>query len=75
MTDIRDRREIESIALVMDHINSGSLTQAMDVLSQRIQAIQSAKAKGGSWEKASKMELLMPSGVQSAASGLLKLTQ
>ena len=40
LTDIRDLREIQTLAYAMDSVNRGELAQAMDVLSQRILAIQ-----------------------------------
>ena len=42
----------------MDAINRVEIQQAMDILSQRILAIQLAKRKGGSWEKAEAVELI-----------------
>eukprot|EP00974_Lingulodinium_polyedra_P052852 5080685-Lingulodinium_polyedra.AAC.1 len=58
----------------MDHVNRRELWQAMDVLSQRILAIQMAKRKGGSWEKAEVLELLPPTGGALAPPGLASLT-
>jgi len=74
LTELRDQREVQTLALAMELISRRELASVMDVLAMRIQAIQSAKAKNGSWEKASKAELIMQAGVPSAASGLLKLT-
>ena len=74
LSELRDLREVQTLALAMELISRKELAQAMDVLAMRIQAIQAAKGKGGSWEKASRAELIMQSGVPSAASGLLKLT-
>ena len=48
LTELRDQREVQTLALVMDLINAQDLATAMDVLAQRIIAIQQAKAKGGS---------------------------
>ena len=48
LTELRDKREVESIGLALDHINAGQMAQAMDVLCKRIQAIQAAKRKNGS---------------------------
>jgi hypothetical protein len=58
----------------MDLINSRDLEQAMDLLAQRILAVQRAKMKGGSWEKAENIELLAGPSMGSAAGGILKLT-
>jgi hypothetical protein len=72
--ETRDKREVATLAWVMDLINLKDLEVAMDVLSQRILAIQRAKAKGGSWEKGEMIELT-PGGGGCMAAGLLKLTQ
>ena len=45
----------------------------MDILGQRMLAIQQAKKKGGSWEKAEAIELT-GTGNGAVASGLLRLT-
>ena len=74
LTELRDQREVQTLALVMDLINGQDLATAMDVLAQRIIAIQRAKSKGGSWEKAEAAELLTGTGGGVAAGGLLKLT-
>ena len=74
-TDKRDTREVATLRLAMDSINAGQLAAAMDVLSQRIVAIQLAKASGGSWEKAARVELTVPGGASTASAGLLRLTQ
>ena len=74
LTELRDQREVQTLALVIDLINARDLATAMDVLAQRIIAIQRAKTKGGSWEKAETVELLTGTGGGVAAGGLLKLT-
>jgi hypothetical protein len=45
----------------------------MDILAQRILAVQQAKRKGGSWDKAEAIELI-PSGNSLASSSMLALT-
>ena len=75
LTEVRDLKEVQTLALAMDSINSRRLETAMDVLSQRIAAVQAAKTKGGNWEKAARMELTVPAGGVTASSGLLRLTQ
>ncbi|CAE8604573.1 unnamed protein product, partial [Polarella glacialis] len=62
LTEVRDLREVMTLANIMDSINRREMVQAMDVLSQRIVAIQLAKRKGGSWDKAELVELV-PSGI------------
>ena len=74
-TDKRDGKEIQTLCLAMDNINANQLAQAMDVLSQRVTAIQVAKSQGGSWEKAARLELTVPPGAAAASFGLLRLTQ
>ena len=73
--DKRDQKEIVTCCLAMDSINAGNLATAMDVLSQRIVAIQLARGSGGSWEKASRVELTIPGSSTAASAGLLRLTQ
>ena len=72
LTDIRDLREAQTLSYVMDSVNRGELAQAMDVLAQRILALQLAKRKGGSWEKAETVELI-PSSSALTASPMLSL--
>ncbi len=73
LTEVRDIREVLTLAQVMDHVNRDELAQAMDVLAQRVIAIQT-KRKGGSWEKAEALELI-PSGSALATRSMLALTQ
>ena len=75
LVELRDTREAQTLAMAMDAINQNQLATCMDILAQRIQAIQAAKAKGGSWEKAAKIELALPQGALAGYSGLLRLTQ
>eukprot|EP00974_Lingulodinium_polyedra_P058503 5634465-Lingulodinium_polyedra.AAC.1 len=46
----------------------------MDILSQRAQAIQRAKSKGLSWEKAEAIELTPPAGSSLAPAAMLSFT-
>jgi len=74
VTEIRDTREMATLAMVMDLVNQKDLRTAMDTLAQRILAIQQAKKKGGTWEKAESIELT-PSAANELASGsMLRLT-
>ena len=75
VTEKRDQRELATLCLAMDCINARRLASAMDVLAQRVNAIQVAKGAGGSWEKAARIELTLPSGANTTSSGLLRLTQ
>jgi hypothetical protein len=72
LTEVRDLREVMTLANIMDSINRREMAQAMDVLSQRIVAIQLAKRKGGSWDKAELVELV-PSGNTVGTSSTLAL--
>ena len=73
LTEIRDVREVLTLSEAMDSINRKEISRAMDILAQRILAIQCAKRKGGSWEKAEAIELI-PSGTSLASSSMLALT-
>ena len=73
LSEIRDVREVLTLAECMDSINRREISRAMDVLAQRILAVQQAKRKGGSWEKAEAIELV-PSGASLASSSMLALT-
>lgn len=75
LTDIRDLREVMTLAAVIGAINRREVSRAMDVLSQRILAVQAAKGKkGGAWEKAEALELIPGSGHSMLAGGMAALT-
>eukprot|EP00974_Lingulodinium_polyedra_P108191 10473039-Lingulodinium_polyedra.AAC.1 len=59
----------------MDCINARQLASCVGTLAQRLQALQAAKAKGGTLGKAARIELTHPGGVLSSGSGLHRLTQ
>ena len=74
LTEIRDVREVTTLAAICDAIQADRLEEAMDLITMRIHALQSAKAKGGSWDKAQKLELiasqtadLLPAGLAGIA--------
>ena len=73
LPELRDQREAATLSQTMDHINRDELAQAMDLLAQRVLAIQAAKRKGGSWEKAEALELLPPAGAALAAGAMASL--
>ena len=74
LSDTRDLRESLTLAQAMSHTNRRQLSQAMDVMAQRLLAIQSAKTKkGSSWEKAAAIELV-PSSNSVGASNMMALT-
>ncbi|CAE8581762.1 unnamed protein product, partial [Polarella glacialis] len=52
LSKVRDVREATTLLTAMDLLNRRDFERAMDVLSMRVMALQQAKAKGGSWEKA-----------------------
>ena len=58
LTETRDVREATTLASILDAVNRDDVSAALDVLVMRLHALQSAKAKGGTWEKASKLELI-----------------
>eukprot|EP00974_Lingulodinium_polyedra_P027854 2690793-Lingulodinium_polyedra.AAC.1 len=70
LTELRDQREVQTLAAAMDAMNSRELSRAMDILACRIGAIQKAKEKGSSWEKAERIELVTGSGTSLGPSGL-----
>ena len=74
LKEVRDIREVMTLASIMDSVNRDELATAMDIIAQRILAIQAAKRQGGSWEKAELMELTPASSSGMAPSGMLALT-
>jgi len=54
----------------MDAVNRKDLSTAMDILVMRLQALAAAKRKGGSWEKAAKVELIAEPGTDCMAAGV-----
>ena len=73
LSELRDVREVKNLAAAMEYINAGEVAMAMDVLTQRIASIQAAKDKGGSWEAASKLELVPAAGAVLAPRGMRSL--
>ena len=74
LSDTRDVRESLTLAQAMNHINRRQLSQAMDVMRQRLLAVHAARVKkGGSWEKAAAIELV-PSGHSIDPANMLALT-
>lgn len=57
LSEVRDLKEVLTLCEILDNINRREIARALDILCQRIVAIQAAKAKGGSWEKAESLEL------------------
>ena len=58
LSEPRDIKEVLTLAEILDNVNRKEIARALDILVQRIVAIQSARAKGGSWEKAEALELV-----------------
>jgi DNA mismatch repair ATPase MutL len=73
LAEIRDMKEVLTLAEILDNINRKEVARALDILVQRILAIQMAKSKGGSWEKSESIELLS-SQKGLASSSMLALT-
>eukprot|EP00435_Cladocopium_sp_Y103_P036094 s2046_g9.t1 len=73
LTEVRDIKEVTTLAEILDAVNRKEISQALDVLCQRILAIQAAKQKGGSWEKAEAIELV-DNRKSLASSSMLALT-
>ena len=74
VSDVRDQKEVMTLCAALDSINNRDLATAMDIISQRVLSIQTAKMKGGFWEKANKLELVSDPGASSLAGGFLRLT-
>ena len=70
LTEVRDQHEVLTLMTAMDHINKKELSKAMDVLSMRVCALQRAKSKGGSWERAQQIELISAPGTDLGPSAL-----
>lgn len=73
LSEIRDVKEVLTLAEVLDAVNRKEIAQAMDILCQRILAVQAAKQKGGSWERAEAIELV-DNRKTLASSSMLALT-
>ena len=74
LTETRDSREALTLAHILDAVQKKDVERALDVLVMRLQAIQRAKAKGGKWETASRMELIPESGGEVGPAGLASIT-
>ena len=74
LSEVRDVREGMTLAMIFDSIQKKDLARAADILVMRIQALQKAKAKGGKWESASKIELLPDSAQEVGPAGLASVT-
>jgi hypothetical protein len=73
LKDLRDQREASTLAAAIDHINNDRVAQAMDVMAMRLTALTRAKAAGGSWDKAPRMELIGDGAEALGPSGLSAL--
>ena len=62
LTEVRDQREVMTLAEALDRLNRNDVEACADIICQRIQAIRQAKKKGGSWEKAESLELITGGG-------------
>ena len=74
LTEVRDVREALTLGEAMNCVNRKEISRAMDIMTQRILAIQTAKLKGGSWEKAMNIELVAASGASLCTPAMLALT-
>ena len=74
LSEVRDQREVMTLAECLDRLNRSEVEACADILCQRIQAIRQAKRKGGSWEKAEGLEPITGgSGGFSVPAGMLAL--
>ena len=70
LSEVRDVREATTLACILDAVNRKCVEEALDVLVMRLHALQAAKGKGGTCEKASKLELIPASSSELLPSGL-----
>lgn len=70
LTELRDIREAATLGAVLDAVNRSEVSTALDIIVMRLQALQAAKRKGGSWDKASKVELIPEPGADMMAAGV-----
>ena len=73
LSEVRDQREALTLAAAMDALSRSDVARAMDLLSMRLVALQKAKCKGGSWEKAQTVELIPAPGTELGPAGLTAL--
>ena len=73
LSEVRDQREVQTLAYCMDSLQRKEIEIVVDVMAKHIIAIQQAKSKGGSWEKAQKLELVAPDGAGAMPSGMARL--
>ena len=58
LKELRDLREVQSLNLMLTHLQHHRLPEAVDVAAQRIKSILMAKQPKGSWDKSTLVELL-----------------
>ena len=73
LNEVHDLREALTIATVMEAVIWRDLEKAMDLLPMGLIALQRAKGKGGSWEKAQALELPPAAGAEVGPAGLIQL--
>eukprot|EP00971_Amphidinium_carterae_P348763 6490663-Amphidinium_carterae.2 len=56
--NLRNEREMRTLALILDHIIRGQLLQAADVAMQRFKAVEMASGPNATWEFAQRLELI-----------------
>ena len=74
LSETRGVREATTLAHVLDSVNRGDIATALDIVVMRLQALQRAKMKGGSWEKAAKIELIPEAAGETLAAGIAAIT-
>ena len=61
--------------MLVQHINANGFEKALDIIAMRLLALQEAKSKGGSWDKAASKELIpLPGGSGLQPAGLSSMT-
>ena len=56
---LRTSRELQTLAIALDHLLSGQLPQATDILIQRLKALEASLQEGG-WHTAKHLEIIPP---------------
>eukprot|EP00971_Amphidinium_carterae_P347521 6489582-Amphidinium_carterae.1 len=66
LQNVRTARELKTLCLCLDHLCQGEVLQTMDMIAQRIKAIEMSVRQGG-WAQARFLELVPETEVTSAS--------
>lgn len=74
--ELRGQREALTLGTVLQKVNAGDLSSALDMIRMRLLALQEAKENGGSWESAAKQNIIpLPVGACLQPAGLSSMTR